>query len=192
MTQRKLLFLGTGIRVERLATALSSYSIELCHVSTKDNGVAPTVFDTTDPFDAVAFAPALNEPGDQGIEWLQQSITETFSKLQTAVSSFEERKVHGRFVSLLPVDATMGDPDHVLTSALCGAMISLFRTASLEFRGTGMTANTLMYSTGDHGEPADPEIIAALINTLLFTGSHSLNGQEIFATGATDVGRLHP
>jgi hypothetical protein len=87
----------------------------------------------------------------------------------------------------------MGDPASVCNSAVAGALLSFLRTTALELRKTKVTANTIMYhDASDQLGTASQASAAALVQFLLDVDAGAVNGQEIYAASAADVGRLHP
>lgn len=203
----KVLFLANGLDASELAEALEAHLITLCPVELAlpkgapvDEEQVASLLDAHAGFDGLIFAPAFAANGtlNASLDDLQDLLATGFAYVKAAMASFEARNLSGRLISLLPGTAAMGDPARLLDSTLAGAMLSLFRTLALELRKTPITANTLMYAqTPSPTNPekmilADIQSLAALISMLLGKDTHGVNGQEIYAQGAADVGRLHP
>ncbi|HFJ0421403.1 hypothetical protein [Pseudomonas aeruginosa] len=203
---KKVLLLSNGLDTDELAIALNARRIELCQIEPNlrvgavvDEAIAADLFANHSGFVGLIFAPAfpMDSDGQTSLDEMSDLLVTNFTYLKAALTSFEERNIPGRLISLLPGDAAMGDPAQFVNSTLAGAMLSLFRTVALELRKKPITANTLMYSTASEAASssavlADPAAIAALIEALLASSTGCVNGQEIYAQGAADVGRLHP
>jgi len=118
-------------------------------------------------------------------------LTSVFSLVQAYVRN-EALREHGRHVvALIPAGAAMGDAQDPATSALAGGMLSLFRTLALEFAKFDMTANCLMVDQVN-GRLAGAQEVAAMIRSLVDQRHATISGQQIFAFGARDAGRLRP
>lgn len=118
-------------------------------------------------------------------------LTACFALMKAALARFEATATPGRLISVLPVDAAMGDPGDPANSAAAGGMLSLFRTVSMELKRLPVTANTIVVPALEDGGQA-VEGGAAMIRALCASDAQQVNGQEIYAAGAADVGRLHP
>lgn len=203
----KVLLLANELDTSDLAEALEAHLITLCPIELAlpkgapvDDEQVASLFDAHPDFDGLIFAPAFSASGTltAGLDDMLDLLAISFVYVKAALASFETRNASGRLISLLPGNAAMGDPAQLLDSTLAGAMLSLFRTLALELRKTPITANTLMYaavpsqSAPDKMMLADTQSIAALISMFLGKETHGVNGQEIYAQGAADVGRLHP
>lgn len=145
------------------------------------------------PFAALVLMPALPSgaslhSSSAGIGHL---LTACFALMKTALARFEDSGSQGRLFSVLPVDAVMGDPGDPVNSAVAGGMLSLFRTVAMELRRLPVTANTIVAPPW----PADADAAAgaaAMLRALCAPDMQQVNGQEIYAAAAADVGRLHP
>lgn len=203
----KVLLLADGLDTSDLAEALEAHLITLCPVELALPKGAPvneeqvaSLLDAHSDFDGLIFAPAFAASGTltASLDDMLDLLATSFVYVKAALASFETRNVSGRLISLLPGDAAMGDPAQLLDSTLAGAMLSLFRTLALELRKTPITANTLMYAAApselspEKMMLADTQSLAALISMFLGKETRGVNGQEIYAQGAADVGRLHP
>jgi hypothetical protein len=194
MSTCRLVLIERGLDARSLAEAFSRFDITLSvfeqgfrHGGAFDDVHAVEMLTRHGPYDGLLLAPAIADgAADAPLDDVVDVLTSSFIYLKAALASFEDRAVAGRVIALLPGDATMGDPGDVVNSAIAGAMLSLFRTVALELRRTSITANTLMYSADETAG------LATLINSLLDPDAHSINGQEIYACGGADVGRLHP
>ena len=93
---------------------------------------------------------------------------------------------------VLPAKAAMGDPSSSAAAARAGGMLSLVRTWALEFRKLGMTANMVLFESASGGTVGHAGDVAVLIKTLVTQMGGAISGQAIYATGASDAGRLHP
>ena len=121
--------------------------------------------------DPLVLVPTL-ETGNPAEAWerVAEELTRNFELIQRFVRLAIARKSGGHVVVLLPAKAAMGDPSDSAAAALAGGMLSLVRTLALEFRKLGMTANMVLFESASGGTV----------------------GQAIYATGASDAGRLHP
>lgn len=119
---------------------------------------------------------------------LSNVLTRSFALIKMALVTWGP-EIDGRIIVLLPSETAMGDPSNPTGSALASAILSLCRTVALECRRGHSTINTILYGAMD---AAIAESIAVQITALAHQASRSVNGQEIFITGASDVGRLHP
>ena len=203
----KVLLLANGLDTSDLAEALEAHLITLCPIelalpegASLDEEQVASLLDAHSGFHGVIFAPAFAANGTltASLDDMLDLLATNFVYVKAALASFETRHSSGRLISLLPGNAAMGDAAQLLDSTLAGAMLSLFRTLALELRKTPITANTLMYAaTPSESAPekmmlADTQSLAALISMLLGKETQGVNGQEIYAQGAADVGRLHP
>ncbi|TEO04740.1 hypothetical protein IPC129_31325 [Pseudomonas aeruginosa] len=203
---KKVLLLGNSLDTDELAGALRAQQIELCLIEPGlcvrepvDEARAANILANHPGFDGLIIAPAfpMASEGQTSLDDMLDLLATSFIYLKAALAAFEERNAPGRLISLLPGDAAMGDPVQLVNSTLAGTMLSLFRTVALELRKTPITANTLMYSTASELNSSstvltDTAAIASLIDVLLASSTGCVNGQEIYAQGAADVGRLHP
>jgi NAD(P)-dependent dehydrogenase (short-subunit alcohol dehydrogenase family) len=149
-------------------------------------------------FDCLIVAPAVSESSVSlsNPAGVNEVLTASFAFIKATVMHFEKQAIGGRIVSLLGGEAAMGDPAAPADSAVAGAMLSLFRTVSLELRKTAITANTIVYAAADDPASlpceASAASVAAMIGTLCGADAQAINGQEIYSLGGADSGRLHP
>ncbi|MFG1316214.1 hypothetical protein [Xanthobacter autotrophicus] len=136
-------------------------------------------------FDCMVLAPPV--PEGTGSTAVADTLCRSFALIKTALAVWGP-DMDGRIVVLLSSEATMGDPSNPAGSALAGAMLSLSRTVALECRKGRNTINTIMFDPMERNADA----VALQIGALAHPASRSVSGQEIFAAGASDVGRLHP
>jgi hypothetical protein len=135
--------------------------------------------------DCMLLAPPATEC--HGSAAVADALCRSFALIKAALATWGS-DMDGRIIVLLSSEAAMGDPSNPAGSALAGAMLSLCRTVALESRKGRNTINTIMFDSME----GNADAVALQIVALAHPASRSVNGQEIFATGASDVGRLHP
>lgn len=93
----------------------------------------------------------------------------------------------GRVIVVAPALAALGDPDRPLDAAVTGGLISLVRSLAIELQRHGATAHILFFDQ----TPDDPAL-QVMITALLDDDAGTMTGQEIYVTGQTSLGKLHP
>ncbi|VTZ65465.1 hypothetical protein [Sinorhizobium medicae] len=199
MSERLLLLYGPSPDHANLREALAERHIRCVSIKTQpvqtDVEQLTATFASHGSFGGLAllpFAGSFDDTSEDRSFDISDRLGDAFAGIKAALSLHERNGVPGRLISILPAEAAMGDPNDIVGSSLAGAMLSLFRTTALELKGTSSSANTLMYHRSTSGRIGEPQALAAMIDTLLDAGSAAVNGQEIFAAGAADVGRLRP
>ncbi|MBM7326104.1 hypothetical protein JS562_23805 [Agrobacterium sp. S2] len=194
MSDRRMLLFNRGVDQPDLIDAVQTRNIDCVAINDcfSDVGHLTAIFERSAPFECVALLPLSGNGGIQPVLDISDALSSTFAAIKAAISVFERTGISGRLISMLPAVATMGDPDDIPGSAVAGAMLSLFRTTALELRGTGLSANTLMYRGGSNGLIEGTAGLATIIDSLVRESSTSINGQEIFVADSMDVGRLRP
>jgi len=197
MSARRVLLVHNGPDTLDVAAALGNQDIDAITVEGfgghQDNGEEGMsgLLDAAGTFDCLILAPIASEELDQP-DAVTKVLTRSFSLMKAALASWGPG-ADGRISVMLPGEAAMGEPASPNASAVAGAMLSLSRTVALETRKGRSTVNTIMYGPALAAHSLGCfEAVAVQVVALLRPASRGINGQEIFATGAVDVGRLHP
>jgi NAD(P)-dependent dehydrogenase (short-subunit alcohol dehydrogenase family) len=96
----------------------------------------------------------------------------------------------GRLVFVLPVAPVMGEPSSTAAAAVVGGILSMARTLAIELDRDSVTVNTLVADPGRLN--ALGPSLAAQLAVLLGPDGAGLTGQEIYAAGGVELGRLRP
>jgi hypothetical protein len=193
MSANRALLLGPVSAMSTLATALRGYGIEtsLAPEAAADDATAEA-WATSRLADLRSHSVAVLWPAEgddlQSDHELLRGLCCAFALVKVALGAWGA-EMDGRIILLVPGNAAMGDPSRPILSTYAGALLSLSRTSALEARKGRCTVNVLMH---DEWNEAVAEALAAQVFALSRPAAQALNGQEIYAMGGRDVGRLHP
>jgi hypothetical protein len=156
----------------------------------------------TTPVDAlqcVCVVPSIPEPlpaNQWTSETLEASVEQpllwTVTELQTVISRLIETERPGRLVVVLPSDHAMGVDGNAAAGTVCGGILSMCRTLSMELKRKSIAVNVLLVDTDACLE--GPEVAASLRQqlALLLDLDSWMTGQEIWVADGSELGRKRP
>ena len=116
----------------------------------------------------------------------------TVREIQSVVSTLIDAGKPGRIVIVLPSDEAMGVAGDAAGGAVCGGILSMARTLSLELNRKAIAVNVVCVDPRSCSEK--PDVAEALRGQLqlLLREDTWITGQEIWVTGGTEAGRMRP
>lgn len=116
----------------------------------------------------------------------------TVHEVQSVIVPLIEAGKPGRIVIILPAEEALGRAGDAAAGAVCGGILSMARTLSLELKRKAISVNVVCVDTGSCHEK--PEIAQALGGQLelLFRGDSWITGQQLWITDGTEAGRVRP
>lgn len=113
-------------------------------------------------------------------------------EVQSVIVPLIEAGKPGRIVIILPAEEALGRAGDAAAGAVCGGILSMARTLSLELKRKAITVNVVCVDTGScYEKPAIAQALRGQLELLLRRDSW-ITGQEIWVTDGTEAGRVRP
>lgn len=133
---------------------------------------------------AAVIVPRVPEPAPLAELTDEHLAAEVGDALDAVLADVQAALPVARLVFVLPADPVMGISGGAAASAVTNAVLSMARTLAIELARDGTSVNVLAVGS--------TTALQAQLAALLGEGGRDITGQEVYLTGGTDLGRVHP